>query len=67
MLIYNVAGEIVGEILHDDPNAGEASWFQIERNETAPDVASGIYFYVVESLTPESMGQKVMGTFYILR
>ncbi len=67
VLIFNVAGDIVGEILHDDASSGEASWFQIERNVTAPDVASGIYFYVVESLTPESMGQTVTGTFYILR
>ncbi|MDE2829741.1 MAG: hypothetical protein OXN20_06460, partial [Gemmatimonadota bacterium] len=59
VLIFNVAGDIVGEILHDDASSGEASWFQIERNVTAPDVASGIYFYVVESLTPESMGQTV--------
>ncbi|MGA1195869.1 MAG: hypothetical protein ACO36I_05135 [Candidatus Latescibacterota bacterium] len=67
VLIYNVAGDIVGEILHDDETSGEESWFQIERNITSPDVASGIYFYVVESLTPESLGQKVTGTFYILR
>ena len=67
VLIFNVAGDIVGEILHDDASSGEASWFQIERNVTSPDVASGIYFYVVESLTPESMGQTVTGTFYILR
>jgi hypothetical protein len=67
VLIYNVAGDIVGEILHDDTASGEESWFQIERNVTSPDVASGIYFYVVESLTPESLGQTVKGTFYILR
>lgn len=67
VLIYNVAGDIVGEILHDDPASGEESWFQFERNVTSPDVASGIYFYVVESLSPESKGQTVTGTFYILR
>jgi hypothetical protein len=67
VLIYNVAGDIVGEILHDDAASGEETWFQVERNVTSPDVASGIYFYVVESLSPESKGQTVTGTFYILR
>jgi hypothetical protein len=65
--IYNFAGEIVGEILHNNPNSGEDAWLQKERNLAALEVATGIYFYVVESQLPESLGKKARGTFYIIR
>jgi hypothetical protein len=31
------------------------------------EMSTGIYFYIVESLTPESLGKKAKGTFYIIR
>ena len=65
--IYNFAGELVGAVNHDDPTSGEASWFQKERNLASLRVATGIYFYVLESQTPETMGQMTRGTFYIIR
>lgn len=65
--IYNFAGEHVGTIDHDNPNSGETFWTHNERNYAALEVATGIYFYVVESLLPESLGKKARGTFYIIR
>ncbi len=65
--IYNFAGELVGQINHNNPNSGEAFWNHNERNYAALEVATGVYFYVVESDLPESDGQKARGTFYIIR
>jgi hypothetical protein len=65
--IYNFAGDLVGQIDHDNPNSGEDFWRHNERNYASLEVATGIYFYVVESFVPESAGKKARGTFYIIR
>lgn len=66
ILIYTVAGELVALINHNDPAKGEASWNQIPlvRGGTVP---SGVYYWVVESLTPASLGQTQTGTLMIIK
>ena len=65
--LFNFAGEIVGEAINDNPSAGEKEWVQRTIHFSSPEVATGIYFYVVESLLPQSMGKKARGTFAIIR
>jgi len=65
--IYNFAGELVGQLDHDNPNSGETYWLHVERNYAVLEIATGIYFWVVESNHPDSMGKKKKGTFYVIR
>ena len=65
--IYNFSGELVSLINHDDPASGEDVFFHKEQNLASLEIATGIYFYIVESFTPESLGEKARGTFYIIR
>ncbi|MCF8242336.1 MAG: hypothetical protein K9J16_13190, partial [Melioribacteraceae bacterium] len=47
--IYTLAGDLVYEIHHDDPNRGYEDWNLTSRVGQA--IASGIYLYTVEDLT----------------
>ena len=64
--IFTVSGDRVAVINHDDPSAGEAAW-QLKDRFLTGEATSAVYFYVVESLVPESSGQKVSGSFVINR
>jgi len=52
--IYNIAGEFIDEIIHEDANTSVATWDA--RTSRGLPVASGIYVYVVDA---EGYGQKV--------
>lgn len=59
--IFNVAGELIQTLKHDDPYDGSENWnlWTTNRQEVAP----GLYIWVVE--TPD--GKKEMGKFTIIR
>ena len=67
--ITTVTGELIDIVYHDDPNTAENHWRQIglQTEGGRLDFPSGIYFYVVESLTPESLGKFDRGSFIIIR
>lgn len=65
--IYSFAGDLIAQVMHDDPASGEENWQQRTEHLSAPEVATGVYFYVVESLMPASMGRKATGTFVVIR
>lgn len=68
--IFTVSGDLIAVV--DNPlrtrtaNKGEATWTQVVQN-FASKVATGKYLYVVESLVPESMGEKAYGTFMVIK
>ena len=66
----------MGKILHDDRTdnptkpqvwLGEAEWDQVAMSMGTGSIPAGVYFFVVESLVPESMGQKKRGKFMVIR
>ncbi len=46
--VFNLVGEIVKTIDHDDPVSGQAAWNILSENQRA--IASGLYIYAVENL-----------------
>ena len=64
--IFTVSGDLVAEINHNDPTAGEAQWLLKDRFLTG-EATSSAYFFVVESLVPSSRGRKTKGAFIINR
>ncbi len=64
--IFSVSGDRVGVIEHDNPTSGEAIWLLKDRFLTG-EATSGLYFFVVESKLPESLGRKTRGAFVIHR
>jgi hypothetical protein len=58
--IYSYSGQLVETIHHDDDRYSTA-WLQVTRNNQL--IASGVYFYVVE--TPE--GDMMRGKFVVIR
>lgn len=46
--VFNLVGEIVKTIEHNDPVSGQASWDILSENQRA--IASGLYIYAVEDL-----------------
>ena len=64
--IFTVSGDLVAEINHNDPTAGEAQWLLKDRFLTG-EATSSVYFYVVESLVPASRGKRAKGAFVINR
>ena len=73
--IFSVTGDLIDVIRHDEPGKlpdkpeawkAENTFNQITWNLVSR-VSSGIYFWVVESETPESEGEKQRGTFVIIR
>ena len=64
--IYSVSGDLQARLEHNDPTSGEEIWRQQSRTYFG-EVASGIYFFVVESHVPGSEGKKQSGTFAIIK
>ena len=62
--IYTVAGDLMAEVNHDDPGRGEATWSQTTIDNIG-SASSGVYFFVVESLMPETQGRIQRGIFLI--
>jgi hypothetical protein len=58
--IFSYSGQLIDTIEHDAQEYSTA-WFQVSRNEQ--EIASGVYFYVVE--TPD--GQMARGKFVIIK
>lgn len=56
--VYTVSGDLVAEILHNDPVRDFARWDL--KNENGRDVASGIYMYRVETDTFEVQNRFVV-------
>ena len=67
--ITTVSGELVDIIYKDDPNTGEYHWRQVglQTEGGRLDFPSGLYFFVVESLMPESLGKMDRGSFVLIR
>jgi hypothetical protein len=61
IIIFNVTGEVVAILQHDDLHSGNAFW-NLQSHE-GMEVASGLYLYVVK--TPE--GKKKDGKFVVIR
>jgi hypothetical protein len=62
--IFSVSGDLMAEFAHN-ANLGEAEFFQVTR-EVSGQLSAGVYFFVVKSLTPESMGKIQRGTFVVV-
>ena len=64
--IFSTSGDMVYESEHISLDAAEAAWRHEAVNVTG-EVVNGIYFWVVESLMPESKGQIQKGTLAIVK
>ncbi|MBT6391272.1 MAG: hypothetical protein HOJ69_08565, partial [Candidatus Marinimicrobia bacterium] len=64
--VYTISGDLVLERKHLDESSGESSWRQ-ETITFSGNIVSGMYFWVVESLMPESAGQLQRGTLAIVK
>ena len=71
--LYTVTGERFWTFFNDDPTRAEVTWQQLteaqpvlETADSAP-VGSGIYFWKVTSLMPQSMGKVQKGTFVVIK
>ena len=65
--VFSVSGDLQSEIHHDKAGVGELSWLSFQNLVATDEVRSGVYFYVVESLMPESLGKVDKGIFVIQR
>lgn len=63
--IFSVSGDLAAEFKHDNPDLGEASYLQLSREVTG-QISAGVYFFVVKSEMPESMGKIQRGTFVVV-
>ena len=66
VMIYSASGDLVYEKEHIKHTAAETSWRQ-NTISFSGRVVSGIYFWVVESLDPASMGKVQKGTLAIVK
>ena len=64
--VYTASGDLVLEKKHLKETSGESAWRQ-ESITLSGNVVSGIYFWVVESLVKESIGQVQKGTLAIVK
>lgn len=64
--IFSVSGDLVFETEHLATDSAELSW-RHEALRVTGEVVSGYYFWVVESLMPESKGQVQKGTLAIVK
>ena len=64
--IFSPAGDLIRVIDHN-AEVGETAWERQIPRSFIQETASGIYYYVVESLVPESEGKQFIGTFVIIR
>ena len=62
--IFSVSGDLMAEFNHN-ANLGEEEFFQVTR-EVSGQLSAGVYFFVVKSQTPESMGKIQRGTFVVV-
>jgi hypothetical protein len=60
--VFNLAGDLVKTIEHDDPHSGEEAWNLITDRDQA--IASGLYVYAVED---KSNGHVKRGKFLVIR
>lgn len=65
ILLYTVSGEVWAEWIHNAAS-GESKWDQRNRMNTA-EMPTGLYFWVVESMVPESRGKMAKGKLVIIR
>jgi hypothetical protein len=64
--IYTVSGDLIIKLAHDNPLSGEHDFdFRVWNNATY--ATSGIYYYVVKSLTAGSEGKMQRGTFFVVK
>ena len=66
IMIYSASGDLVYEKEHIKHTAAETSWRQ-NTISFSGRVVSGIYFWVVESLDPASMGKIQKGTLAVIK
>ena len=64
--IYSVSGDLVYESEHQKESSAESAWRQSTITFSGR-VVSGIYFWVVESLDPESTGNIQKGTLAVVK
>lgn len=64
--IFSVSGDLVYEMENISNTQAEFSW-RHEAKDVTGEVVSGYYFWVVESLMPESAGQIQKGTLAIIK
>ena len=64
--IFSASGDLVYEKEHSKATSAESSWRQSTISFSGR-VVSGIYFWVVESLDPASLGQVQKGTLAIVK
>jgi hypothetical protein len=64
--IFSVSGDLVFEMEHRSNDMAEFSW-RHEAKDVTGEVVSGFYFWIVESLMPESAGQIQKGTLAIVK
>jgi hypothetical protein len=70
IFIYSFSGDLVG-LIHKgdfpgDTDRGEFKWRLHDLNVSA-EVSTGVYFWVVRSLVPESLGKTQKGTFMVIK
>ena len=66
--VFDVTGQKVWEDFNNDSGQAELRWDQETFGHASNDaVFSGIYFWRVTSLMPESMGKMQKGTFVIIK
>jgi hypothetical protein len=65
-MIYSASGDLVYEYEHQKSTSAESSWRQ-DTISFSGRVVSGIYFWVVESLDPASMGKIQKGTLAVVK
>ena len=66
ILVFSASGELVSDFTHDNAAQGETSYDQFTWNYNG-EIATGVYFWVVESLMPASQGKRQKGTFMVIR
>ena len=64
--IYSVSGDLVYESEHQKESSAESAWRQSTITFSGR-IVSGIYFWVVESLDPESTGNIQKGTLAVVK
>ena len=70
IFIYSFSGDLVAHInkgdFPGDTTRGEFQWRLFDDNLTG-EVSTGVYFWVVRSLVPESLGKVQKGTFMLIK
>jgi hypothetical protein len=69
--VFSSSGDLIAHVEHDDTDKtsgqlGEVAWGQMATSLTG-QVASDVYFFVVKSLMPSSMGKIQRGKFFIIK